>query len=207
MGRRVASVELCHAERLVPHVVLAVHVHGRLPLAGFGVVVLCFLQVALHLELLGQVKVRVLQQILAVCSNQADHLVVLAGLLVHVDGQVGLVHSQVQALGLLELVLTLQLVRLLGVQAGHLRLAHAAHGHIVRCVPPASQRVHLDGSLGRPRLDVEALSLLQVSSLMIMAGNALVERMRRLRVTQGVLDKLHSLGELAGVKSGVDSSL
>ena len=64
----------------------AIHVDCVVPCAGLNVVVLGLLEVSLHLQLLGQVLMSVLQQVLPELGHQADHIIVLLGLLVHVNG-------------------------------------------------------------------------------------------------------------------------
>ena len=48
-----AAKHLGHPQRILPHVLLSVHLHSMLPLFGIGEVLLRLLQAALHLQLLG----------------------------------------------------------------------------------------------------------------------------------------------------------
>eukprot|EP00961_Rhodomonas_salina_P294475 3934609-Rhodomonas_salina.2 len=88
------AVALGDADRIVPHVVRAVHVDRALPVVGLDVVPLRVLELALRLQLLRQVQVRLGEQILAVLPDQPDHVLVVPVLLVHVDCEVRLVHHQ-----------------------------------------------------------------------------------------------------------------
>lgn len=196
------SVVLGHADGLLPLVVGPVHVDGAQPLARLGIVVLGLAEVALELELLRQILVGLLEQLLAVRGHQADHGLVLARLLVHVDGQVGLLDRHVQLLGLLELALRLELLRLVDVQQAHLALAHVRHGELVRHLPAVGPRVHLHRQLGVIGRTVAPLRLLQLLGLLVVAAQLAVVRLGGVLVQRH--DQLHGTRPLARVHGRLD---
>mmetsp|Transcript_19212 Transcript_19212/g.26022 ORF Transcript_19212/g.26022 Transcript_19212/m.26022 type:complete len:291 (-) Transcript_19212:2899-3771(-) len=106
------TVGLGDAESLVPEVVSAIHVDGVGPGATLDVVVLGLLEVALHLERLGKVVVRVLEQVSAELDHESDHVVEHLRLFVHVDGEIGLTRRQIHLLSLLVVTLSLEFLRL-----------------------------------------------------------------------------------------------
>jgi hypothetical protein len=126
-----------------------------------------------HFHGLREELVRLLQHLRPLLLHEAHHVVESAVLLVHVHGEILLVHGQVQLLRLLQVALALQLLRLVDVQQRHLTLAdattssvihrshrikgrrvtqerylaHVAHCDLVRDLPVAQLGVHLHGEV------------------------------------------------------------
>mmetsp|Transcript_18467 Transcript_18467/g.24402 ORF Transcript_18467/g.24402 Transcript_18467/m.24402 type:complete len:342 (-) Transcript_18467:2709-3734(-) len=202
LGSCRATVNLGYADGFVPHVVGAVHVNSGQPLSGLGVVVLGFPQVPFHLQLLRQELVRLLQQLLPVGRDQPDHGIVLAVVLVHTDSHIDLLHCEVQLLGLLQLPLLLQLLRLTYVQALHFCGRHVRHSQFVSGVPHVDGRVHLHCQLRSVAQDKELLRLPPRFHLFVMASQSAVVWSAGLLVQS--LHQLTCLGPLARTESGVD---
>eukprot|EP01136_Pigoraptor_vietnamica_P016315 Opistho-1_new@60213 len=197
-----AALLLRDAVGVVPHVVGAVHVHRALPVLARAVVLLREPVVALRLELLREVEVRLDEQVLVVRRHQPDHLVVLPRLLVHVDRQVGLLDRDVEALGLPELALRLHLLRLVDAKVHHLLRLHARQRELVRGLPAVRARVHADRLHRLPAAHVVALRNVKVADRLKVRGNVAVVLLRRVRVLH--LDNLHGLVPLARLDGRLD---
>mmetsp|Transcript_18210 Transcript_18210/g.45957 ORF Transcript_18210/g.45957 Transcript_18210/m.45957 type:complete len:651 (-) Transcript_18210:1778-3730(-) len=197
-----AAVRLGHADGVVPVVVRAVHVDGRLPVLRLHVVPLRLLELVLALELLRQVQVRLREEVLAVLRHEPDHVVIVPVLLVHVDGEVGLRHHQVELLRLLDPPRGLELLRLRHVELPHLVLGHVGRGDLVRLVPLVVPAVHLDGALGLPRPQPVPLRLVKVLGVLKVLRNHLVEALRHVLLLR--VDNLHRLGPLLGLDRRLD---
>eukprot|EP00968_Pinguiococcus_pyrenoidosus_P019870 scaffold2224_cov261-Pinguiococcus_pyrenoidosus.AAC.43 len=120
------AVILCQAECLFPHAGGAIHAHGAVPVLGRNVVLLCLSQGTLHLVLLREEGVRLLEKMGPQLAHEADHRVVASRLLVHVDGEVGLLDSEVQLLGLPQVAGRFLPLRSIDVEHSDLCLGHAA---------------------------------------------------------------------------------
>mmetsp|Transcript_1150 Transcript_1150/g.2503 ORF Transcript_1150/g.2503 Transcript_1150/m.2503 type:complete len:315 (+) Transcript_1150:1790-2734(+) len=203
LGGVCATVGLGDANRIIPHVVGATHVHCGLPVLCLDVMSLRLAEVHLGLELLCKVEVGLLQQSLPVLRHQSDHVVVVPVLLVHVDSQVWFVHHKIQVLGLLEPPGALHALGLLYIQSRDLVLAHVRHSQRVRLRPLARLDVHVHGFLRVLGLDVVLLSHLVVLQLLEVLRNFLVEFLGDFWVL-GV-DNLDSLGPLPGADCALDS--
>mmetsp|Transcript_4359 Transcript_4359/g.12271 ORF Transcript_4359/g.12271 Transcript_4359/m.12271 type:complete len:1023 (-) Transcript_4359:1504-4572(-) len=177
-----AAVVLRDALGVLPLLQLAVHGHGARPHLRLHVVVLGLLQVPLHLELLGDVLVGVVQELLPVLRHEPQHLLVLLALLVHVDGEVELVHHDVQLLGLVQLPLLLEAVRQAGVELRPLVVRHVRLGHLVGLLVLPGVDVHLDGLLRPVGLDERALGLLELPREGVVLRELLVEGQHELGV-------------------------
>mmetsp|Transcript_759 Transcript_759/g.1338 ORF Transcript_759/g.1338 Transcript_759/m.1338 type:complete len:273 (-) Transcript_759:58-876(-) len=174
------------------------------------------LKVALVLQLLRQVRVRLRQQVLPVQSHQPHHLVVLPRLFVHVYREVMLLHRQVHPLRLLQLVQRLQLARAASVQRVHLGVGEVTHGNLVRRLPLPRARVHLHRIASQSGFDVVPLRLLPLPRLVVVARDALVKGQRHvaalcfddprglcpLSTLDRRLDRLHALPGLDEVIDG-----
>jgi len=80
------SMSFCNSDGVIPHFVDFEHLDGIEPEVGFDVVVLGLLEITVGLEGLSEMDVGVLEEVLSVLGDQADHVVVLLSVLVHVDG-------------------------------------------------------------------------------------------------------------------------
>mmetsp|Transcript_53845 Transcript_53845/g.125572 ORF Transcript_53845/g.125572 Transcript_53845/m.125572 type:complete len:559 (+) Transcript_53845:1782-3458(+) len=170
-----STMHLRHTLCVLPLLQLPVHGHGTGPHLRLNVVVLCLLQIALHLILLGNVLVGVVQELLAILGDQPQHLLVLFALLVHVDRQVELVDRQVHLLGLVELHRLLQALGQRDVQlrplcGGEMRFRHSM-GFLVLSMLD----VHLDRALRSAGLDKRTLCLLKLARVRVVRCELLVE--------------------------------
>mmetsp|Transcript_68183 Transcript_68183/g.142092 ORF Transcript_68183/g.142092 Transcript_68183/m.142092 type:complete len:539 (-) Transcript_68183:434-2050(-) len=147
-------------------------------------------------------QVRLRQQVFAVLRDEADHVVVVPVLLVHVDGEVGLLDHEVQLLGLLQLPRTLQPLRLRHVYLRHLLGGHVSDGNLVCLVPLVCSRVHLDSLLAGGGLDVVPLRLLVVFGLLEVLRDDLEEALRHLGLLH--VDDLDGLAPLARLDGRLD---
>mmetsp|Transcript_23530 Transcript_23530/g.42435 ORF Transcript_23530/g.42435 Transcript_23530/m.42435 type:complete len:369 (-) Transcript_23530:2781-3887(-) len=195
-----ASVDLGHTFGIFPFLQFAVHAHGIDPHLGLHVVVLCLLQVSLHLVLFSNVFVSIVQQLLAVFGDKAQHLLVLLTLLVHIDGEVKLIDHEVHLLCLTQLSSVLQGLRQLYVQLCSLRRRHVCLRNFVRLFVLSVFDIHLDGTLRSARLDESTLSLLELSRRSIVGGELLIKwQSKALVSTNGSLvQQLFSLVPLPG---------
>mmetsp|Transcript_2861 Transcript_2861/g.6483 ORF Transcript_2861/g.6483 Transcript_2861/m.6483 type:complete len:327 (-) Transcript_2861:2634-3614(-) len=187
-------VRLGYPDGVIPVVVCAVHVDCRLPILSLDVVPLCLLELVLTLKLLRKVKVRLRQQVLAVLGYEANHVVVVPVLLVHVDGEIRLRNHQIQLLRLLDATSRLKLLCLRNIQLTHLVLCHVRGGDLVRLVPLVVPAVHLNRPLRLPRPQPVPLCLVQVLGILEMLSNHLVEALSNILLLR--VDNLHSLGPL-----------
>ena len=179
----------------------AIHVDGVVPGAGLDVVVLGLLEVALHLQLLSQVLMSVLQEVLPELGDQADHVIVLLRLLVHVDGKVGLVCREIHSLCILEETLTLEFAGLLDIEHGVLGLWQVARDDLVGLVPFVRPHIHLKGLNKFSCIDEVLFGKVKLTDFSVVSSNLLVVRSADLRWL--VSDQLHGPVPF----SGTDGSL
>mmetsp|Transcript_16624 Transcript_16624/g.52022 ORF Transcript_16624/g.52022 Transcript_16624/m.52022 type:complete len:995 (-) Transcript_16624:636-3620(-) len=196
------AVVLRHADRIVPHVVHAVHLNRGLPVLGLHVVVLGLREGALLLENVADLAMRLGEVLAPVTPHQADDMVPEAVLLVHEHRRVHTLDHHVHLLRLPELARGLQLLGPPRVEHVDLVLPHVRHGNLVRGLPLGGAGVHLDGILVHLRADIEALGLLVRARLLVVPRELLVEGQGH-AVVLG-LDDLHGLGPLPRVDGGVD---
>ena len=136
------AICLCDSESFLPQVTCSVHIDSVRPCATFDVVVLGLLKVVLHLKLLGKVVMSVLEQVHTELHDQADHLVIHLGLLVHVDGEIGLISRQVHPFGLLVVTFTFELSGFGYLDDGVLRLRQVASNNLVGLIPLVGTDIH-----------------------------------------------------------------
>ena len=94
----------------------SIHIDCRVLGSTLNVVVLCLLEVPLHFQLLSQVLVSVFQQVFAELHYKANHVVIQLSFLVHIDGQVRLIGSQVHPLSILIVTFSFKFPSLLYIQ-------------------------------------------------------------------------------------------
>eukprot|EP00052_Salpingoeca_macrocollata_P025013 m.226476 g.226476 ORF g.226476 m.226476 type:complete len:424 (-) comp22359_c0_seq3:2829-4100(-) len=164
-------VLLGHPVRVLPHVLLPVHVDSRLPVICGDVVGLGLGEHALALQCLGQVGVCLVKQVGVMLFHQPHHVIILLQLLVHVDGVVGLVHGDIQLFRFFVFSLLFQGFGLLQVEVSDVFFPHVTGGQAVRLLPFASLDVHVDGTLRVFGSNIVLGRLLKLSSLCIMVGN------------------------------------
>ena len=152
-----------------------------MPRTRFNIVVLGLLQVTLHLKLLSQVLVGVLEKVLAELGHQADHVVVLLSLLVHVDGKVWLVSTQVHALCILEEAFTFELASLLHIEHCVLRFREITRNNLIGLVPLVAADIHFKGFNKFSSIDEVFFSKIKLSDLSVVSSDLFVVRSADLR--------------------------
>jgi hypothetical protein len=108
--------------------------------------------------------------------HQTDHVVELLSLLIHVDGEVWLVRSQVHSLGVFQSSLCLKLASFVDVELCVLAFRQVSGDDLVGLVPFVGPHVHLEGEDVLSSQTEVLLCKIVLSDLSVVVGDLLVVR-------------------------------
>jgi hypothetical protein len=160
---------------------------------------LSLFEVALDIKLFSQMAMGILQQVFSELGHKSDHVVVLLGLSVDVDGKIRFVGSKVHSLGVLIITLVFEFSCFLNVKHSVLRLWKVSRDYLVGLIPLVGSDIHLESFNKLSCVDIVLLSEIELSNLGIVLGDLLVVWSSNFRWLIGY--KLNSSVPLSSVKS------
>jgi hypothetical protein len=166
-------------------------------------VVLSLLELTLKFELLGKVMVSVLQQVNSEFLDKSDHLVVHLGLLVHVDGKIRFISSQIHLFSFLVMGFLLEFSSFVNLDFGVLTLGEISGNDKLSLIPFVGSNIHLECLNILSCVDEILLSEVKLTNFSVVLGNLSVVRSCNFGLL--VLHKLDGSVPFSGGKSGLDS--
>jgi len=146
--------------------------------------------------------VGILQQVNTEFLDEADHLVKHLSLLVHVNGQVWLISSQVHLLSFLVVTLTFKFTGFVNLNLGVLTLRQVPGDDGLSLFPFVSSHVHLKGLYVLSSVDEVFLSQVELTNFSVVLGDLSVVRSSNFWGL--VLDQLDCAIPLSSGKSGLN---
>mmetsp|Transcript_12414 Transcript_12414/g.22558 ORF Transcript_12414/g.22558 Transcript_12414/m.22558 type:complete len:419 (+) Transcript_12414:1574-2830(+) len=197
-----ATFLLRDSQSVLPHLLLSVHVHCRLPLLRCQIVLFRSTEVALPLELHAELMMRILEGFLAILGHEIDHLVILSVFLIHVDGEVDFLHLDVKLGRVLEFPPGLELLRVRHVQLLNDVFAQIGQSDRMGLIPQRLLEIHAHRIDVEASLHIVAFGKIEFPLAAVVLGDSFEIGLSKLFVD--VVETLHSLLPLLGPNRSVD---